>query len=214
MVLPSSSQYQTLAATGLKLPEIEFNTILLEVEKGILEAKEHLKTTDTGPQVTFSNDISAIGFSAEHDSINIRIDYLNLFASNHTPLDYKDQLVCFVPNKFYVIVKYLTWLRLFGREETIHYYQYHSNPHLKIKFPEKFPELFSPKSLLLSDLEIEARTIGDSIALANNDNPIWKNIDEYLAANFPEFYNKPIEHLATLPKPNLQMSFEMENILI
>ncbi len=213
--LSSSPDYKSLSETGLNLSEIEFNIILAEIQKGVLDVKNYLKILDDpNPQFSFLNNINTLGFSPVSDSINIRLDYLNLFAITQTPLEYKDQLVCFVPENFYVIVKYFTWLRLFGREETIHYYQYHDNPAVKVKFPDKFPEKFSPKSLLLSDLEVETRNIGDKIAIMNNEAPVWKNIDEYLSKNYPEYYNKPIEHLTTLPRPNLQISFEMENLLV
>ncbi len=213
-VLPDTSDYKALSARGLLLPETDFKVITAEIKKGVLDCKNYLKTAEAaGPEFTFSDNINALGFSVSTGSINLRIDYLNLFVSSASPLEYKDQLVCFVPDKFYVIVKYFNWLRLFGREETIHYYQHFGNPQLHVKFPEEFPENFSPKSLLLSDLEVEARKVGDTIALTNNESPVWKNIDEYFMSNFPDYYNKPIEELATLPKPNLQISFEMENIL-
>lgn len=212
--LSPTPDYKFLSENGLKLSEAEFNTILNEIKKGVLDTKNYLNALDNpNPKFSFLNNIGIFGYSTENDSINIRIDYLNLFANSPTSLKYKDQLVCFVPDKFYVIVKYLTWLRLFGREETIHYFQYHGSPQVKVKFPDKFPESFSPKSLLLSDIEVEARTIGDKIAVVNNEIPVWKNIDEYFSKNFPEYYNKPIELLATLPRPNLQISFEMENLM-
>ena len=208
-----SSLYSELSEKNLKLSEIEFNAFVGEVKKGIIEAKNYLDADpNTNPEITFLNDTGIIGFNPQTDSINIRLDYLNLLSSSETPITYKDQLICFVPDKFYMVFKYLDWLRLFGMENAIHYYQFHHNPTLKVKFPENFPENFSPKTLLLSDLETEARETVDKILEAKNEPPVWKKLNEYFASNFPEHYNKPVAELINLPKPDLQISFEMENL--
>ncbi len=213
--LPDSYNYKSLSENGLQLSESDFNKIMTSVTKGVNFARAYLETeNDPSPKFLYSDISGVIGYSYKFDAINIRMDYLNLITHNTMALEYKDQLVCFVPDKFYMILKYLQWLTIFGIEETIHYYQKHGNSKLMVKFPEIFPEMLSPKSLLLSDLEAEARTTVDKILAANNENPIWENVDSYFSKNFPEYYNKPIEHLATLPKPNLAISFEMESLMI
>jgi hypothetical protein len=212
--LKGTADYQALVENGLRLSEEEFKTIIGEVERGVSEARNYLKADDEDiPQITFLNDTGVMGFYTKSDSINIRPDYLNLVAHNETPLLYKDQLICFVPDKFYMVFKYLDWMRLFGIEETVHYYQRHGNPSLLVKFPESFPENMSPKSLLLSDLETEARNTVDKILDANNGQPVWKNLDKYFSDNYSDYYNKPIEELTDLPKSDLPISFEMENLL-
>lgn len=212
--LPGPNIYQSLAEKGLKLSEKDFNATLEAVQKGVDKARAYLKTENKpAPQIVFSDTVGTIGFSNDLNAINIRMDFLNLIAKNTTPVEFRDQLVCFVPDKLYMILKYLSWLEFFGMEETIHYYQKHGSSLLKVKFPEKFPDSLSPRTLLLSDLEVEARSTVDSINSANNENPIWKNVDAYFSANFPEYYNLPVDQLITLPKPDLQISFEMENLL-
>jgi hypothetical protein len=212
--LPESINYLSLRENGLKLTESDFKIIISSVINGISEARKYLqKEGDPLPKIMFSNDIGVMGFSSQLNAINIRMDYLNLISTNTTPIEYRDQLACYVPDEFYMILKYLQWLRLFGIEETIHYYQKNGNSRLLIGFPEKFPESLSPKTLLLSDLETEARKSVDAILTANGDVPIWKNVDFYFASKFPEYYNKPISHLVTLPKPDLGISFEIENLL-
>jgi hypothetical protein len=206
--------YRALAENGLMLSEQEFNTIITEIKKGIREASEFLKVDEgSTPTLSFINETGIIGFSPNTNSINIRSAYLNLIAQAETDVMYKDQLICFVPDKFYMVFKYLEWLRLFGMENAIHYYQFHTSPMLKVKFPDSFPENFSPRTLLLSDLEIEARRTVDKILEGKEEPPPWKKLDEYLSSNFPEHYNKSVSELQTLPKPDLEISFEMENLL-
>lgn len=213
--LPEDISFNLLKENGLKLSDHDFGVMIKSVMQGVNNARKYLQTeTDPPPKFVFSDTISAIGYAHETDAINIRMDYLNLVAINTTKIEYRDQLVCFVPDKFYMILKYLSWMRLFGIEETIHYYQRHGNPKVHVSFPEKFPENLSPKSLLLSDLEVEARTTVDKINEANNENSIWQNVDEFFSKNYSDYYNKPIDHLAALPKPDLPISFEMENLLI
>jgi len=206
--------YQSLKDKGLKLSEEDFSTILDAVTQGAEDVKRYLGTTnDPWPKFLFSDSIDALGFSSLEDAINIHLTYLNHISENETPLKFRDQLACFVPDKFYVIFKYLYWLRLFGREETIHYYQKRGNPLLHAPFPNAFPKTLSAKTFLLSDVEVEARKTVDKVASLNNENIVWKPIDDYLSTNFSEYYNKPIEYLATQPKPNISISFEIENIL-
>ena len=213
--LPSELlDYQSLSAKGLQLAENDFNIIFNAITQGIDDVKLYLNIRDdSGPKLQISATDSTMGFSKEYDVINVNMGYLNLISGNTTPLEYRDQLACFVPDKFYVIFKYLYWLRLFGREEAIHYYQKHGNPKLNVPFPDSFPESLSRKAFILSDLEVEARSTVDAIAELNRENVVWKNVDEYFSHNFSDYYNKPIDHLSTLPKPNIQISFEMENIV-
>lgn len=209
------SLYQSLIAKGLKIHELEFYAIYAQLQKGIIETKSYLKAnTLDDPQLSFNNDTGRIGFNTQTNTINISLDYLSHMAASKTSLEYKDQLICFVPDKFCMVIKYLDWLRFFGIEQAIHFYQFHNNPSLKVSFPEKFPDKFSPKSLLLSNLEVEARKTVDMILIENQEKPIWHNLDTYLKTNFPEFYNKSITELSNLPKPNLQITFEMENLFL
>lgn len=116
----------------------------------------------------------------------------------------------FIPDVFYIVVKYIYWLKLLGREATIHRYQKVGNPLLQVAFPENLPATFSTKQLLLSRLEVEARRVTDEITQLQGETPIWRSVDNYFSQKFPQFYNKSIEELANLPKPNFPISYEME----
>ena len=206
--------YQSLKDKGLKLSEEDFNAIVGAIKQGAEDVKQYLEiNNDSWPKFSFSDNIDAMGFSSQNDTINIHISYLDHVSENETPLKFRDQLACFAPDKFYMIFKYLYWLRLFGREETIHYYQKHGNPKLKVSFPNTFPKSLSTKTFLLSDVEVEARKAVDVVATLNNENIVWKPVDEYLKTNFSNYYNKPVEYLISLPKPTIPISFELENIL-
>ncbi|HVF69405.1 MAG TPA: hypothetical protein VNA13_02440 [Xanthomonadales bacterium] len=204
--------YQELSEIGLVLPEKEFQAIFQEVTKGIDDVATYLES-ETKPGFVFSNEVGVIGYSTTLDAINMPIEYLNLVSRNATPIEYRDQLLCFVPDKFFMILKYLYWLRIFGRESAIHYFQKHGNPKLKVQFPVSFAQDLSPKSLLLSDLEVEARTIGDEVIVANKEKSLWKNVDDYFSSNFPKHYNLSIDYLTTVPRPALEISFELESFL-
>ncbi|HSW88024.1 MAG TPA: hypothetical protein VLG12_02575, partial [Candidatus Saccharimonadales bacterium] len=131
--------YQSLKNKGLKLAENDFNTVFSTIIQGHDDTKRYLNVeNDPNPAFRISDEDVSMGFSKTQDAINIHLGYLNLLSKNTTPIEYRDQLTCFVPDKFYVIFKYLYWLRLFGRESTIHYYQKHGNPKLKIAFPAVF----------------------------------------------------------------------------
>jgi hypothetical protein len=211
---PDFPDYALLHENGLLLSESDFASIVQEISKGVHDARKFLKTdADAGQKFVITDEIGAIGYSAKADAINIRMDYLNLVATNSTLIAYRDQLVCFVPDKFYMILKYLHWMRLFGIEETVHYYQRHGNSLLHAAFPENFPAELSPKSLLLSDIEVEARSMVDNILIAGGEQPIWKPVDAFLKSNYQQYYNKPLAEIAALPKPDLPISFEMENLI-
>lgn len=203
--------YKTLSQNGLQLSEVDFNVILKSLTIGAEEAKTFLNVaSDIWPKFNFSNHTTSLGFSAKADAICLSMTNLNQQAVRIAPLEYKDQLIVFMPDVFYIIVKYLYWLKLLGREATIHHYQKVGSPKLRVQFPEKLPVSFSHKLLLLSNVETEARAIADEIAKVHDENPTWKNVDAYLSQNYPQYYNKTIEELSVLPKPDLPISFEME----
>ncbi len=207
----STIDYNELIKKGLRLSEADFKVILNSLITGAEEAKKFLNASDDlWPKFNFSNDIAALGFSSKADAICLSMSNLNEQAGHLTPLEYKDQLIVFMPDVFYIIIKYLYWLKLLGREATIHRYQKIGNAKLHVQFPDKLPASFSPKLLLLSNVEVEARIISDDIASEQGENPIWKNVDDYLSKNYPQYYNKPIEELAKLSKPDFPISFEME----
>jgi len=203
--------YGSLVKNGLQLPENDFNLIRDSLFKGCEEVKKYLGVeNDPWPKFDFSNDIPVLGFYSKDDSICISVNNLNQQSSRSTPLEYKDQLIVFMPDVFYIITKYLYWLKLFGREATIHRYQKLGNPKLHVPFPESLPASFSAKLLLLSNIEVEARTISDAVAKEHEEVPIWENVNAYLSKNYADYYNKSLEDLAKLPKPHFPISFEME----
>lgn len=203
--------YNSLLKNGLRLSESDFNLIRDSLVSGALEAKKYLNAVDDSwPKFIFDNDVDVLGYSSQHDAISLSLSRLNQADRDSTKLEYKDQLLVFVPDIFYIIVKYTYWLKLLGIESTIHRYQKIGNPLLKKQFPEKLPLPPSPKKLLLSDVEIEARRITDEIIVQLGEIPIWKNFEAYLSKNYPQYYDKPIEDLIKLPKIILPISFEME----
>ncbi len=203
--------FQLLTQAGLTISEDAFNLMKNNLLAGVEEAKLYLNAVeDEWPKFNFSNDAGALGYSGKDDAICISINHLNQAASRNTSLEYKDQLLLFVPDVFYLIVKYLHWLKLLGRESTIHRYQKHGNTKLNAKYPEALPGYLSNKLLLFSDFEVEARGAVDAIAEQSGEGPIWKNVDEYLEKTFAQYYRKNIDDLLKFPKPEFHMSFEME----
>ena len=203
--------YKSLTKNGLQLSENDYNLILDSLTNGAEEAKKYLGvTSDPWPKFNFSNDSLALGYSSRDDMICLSLSHLNQAVSRSSQLEFKDQLIMFIPDVFYIIVKYIYWLRLLGREATIHRYQKFGNPLLFKQFPDKLPASVSRKALILSDVEVEARKIIDAIILQKEENPIWENVDTYFSKNYPQYYNKSIEELAKLPKPEFPISFEME----
>lgn len=205
------TDYNSLLKNGLKLSEGDFNLIYDSLVGGAREVKKYLNVSDDSwPKFIFSSDVDVLGYANEHDAISISINHLNQVAARETKLEYKDQLLLFIPDLFYMIVKYIYWLKLLGIESTIHRYQKGGNPLLKKRFPEKLSPTVSSRMLLLSDFEVEARTVTDKILEQLGENPVWKNFDMYLSKNFAGYYDKPIDELIKLPKIQLSISFEME----
>jgi hypothetical protein len=203
--------YNSLTKRGLQLSENDFNLIRDSLGTGAEEAKKYLNVaTDVWPKFIFESGVQVLGYSSQHDAISLSLNLLNQAAARTTNIEYKDQLLCFMPDVFYIIVKYTYWLKLLGREATVHRYQKIGNPLLKKKFPEVIPASLSSRALLLSDVEVEARTITDAITIQLGEIPIWKNFDAYFSKNHAEYYNKPIDELEKLPKLTLPISFEME----
>lgn len=206
--------YQALVQQGLTLSQENFTTIVREIILGAQEVSGYFGIAQNDwPKFIFPDMITRIGYDANNDAINLPLRYLHLISENPTAIQYRDQLVCFIPDKFYVVLKYLYWLRLFGREETIHYYQRQGEKKLKATFPTQFPQGFSSKALLLSDIEIEARKTSDLIAQKQDEMPVWDNVDTYLAEHYKEYYGKTIEELAQMPRPEIPITFEMEFLL-
>jgi hypothetical protein len=208
------NSYETLVNQGLELPKQDFILVMENITKGAQQAMEYLGVSDSSsswPKFIISNSVSAFGYSAKDDAICFSLRHLNHISQNATPLIYKDQLVCFIPDTFYIIIKYLSWLTLFGRESTVHRYQKLGNPNLHVQFPLEFPENFSTRLLLLSSMEVEARKTVDAIAERNGDRPLWENVNEYFERVFPGYYDKTIDELSKLPKPELSISFEVES---
>lgn len=206
-----SFNFVELSKNGLQIPEESFNLIRDNLLKGVTLAKNWLNVQqDSWPKFNFSNDASALGYSSNDDAICISVNHLNQAFSNTAPLEYKDQLLLFIPDVFYLIVKYLYWLKLFGIESTIHRFQRSGNPKLHSQFPQSLPPAFSTRLLLFCSAEVEARTVVDTIVGEAGDNIIWKNVDKYFSANYPQYYNKSIEELSKLAKPEFKLSFEME----
>lgn len=204
-------EFQGLTQAGLTVSEDTFNLMKNNLMAGVEEAKLYLNTVEEEwPRFNFSNDAGALGYSAKDDAICISINHLNQAASRSTSLEYKDQLLLFVPDVFYLIVKYLHWLKLLGREATIHRYQKLGNAKLNAKYPEIPPGYISNKLLIFSDFEVEARKAVDEIAAAGGESRVWENVDEYLEKNYSQYYRKSIDDLIKFPKPEFHMSFEME----
>lgn len=207
----SRFDYQSLIKEGLILKEDIFNLIRNNLLAGAEEAKLYLNAVgDDWPKFNFSNDATALGYSGKDDAICISINHLNQAGSRNTSLEFKDQLLLFVPDVFYLIVKYLYWLKLLGREATIHRYQKTGNAKLISKYPVIPPGYLSNKLLIFSDFEAEARGAVDAIAEQAGESPIWKNVDEYFEKNYSQYHKKPIEDLVKFPKPDLHLSYEME----
>jgi len=203
--------YNNLKNQGLSITTDNFNTICNLIIKGCNESMTFLESVDNDwPKFNFSNDSGTLGYSIKDDAICISLNHLNQVNSRSIQLEYKDQLIFFIPDMFYTIIKYTNWLELLGRESTIHRYQKKGNSKLNAKFPSGPIENISTRSLLLSDIEVEARKISDEISLQSGSNPVWRKIDEYLSGNFSDYYNKPIEEITKLPAPSLQASYEME----
>lgn len=208
---PQITDYNSLVKDGLKLSENDFKLILNLLTTGAEEAKAYLNVaSETWPKFNFSNETHTLGYSSKEDAICISLNHINQAASRSSELEFKDQIIMFIPDIFYIIVKYTYWLKLLGREATIHRYQKNGNPKLQVQFPTILPPSFSIKLLFLSNLEVEARKAVDQITLANNEKPIWKNVDAYFSKNYPQYYNKSIDELIKLPKPDFPISFEME----
>lgn len=205
------TDYNSLSKNGLQLSENDFNLIRDSLVSGAEEAKKYLNVaSDSWPKFIFDNDVDILGYSSQHDAISLSLNHINQAGSRTIRLEHKDQLLAFVPDVFYIIVKYIYWLKLLGIESTIHRYQKIGNPLLERGFPEKLPPSATPKTLLLSDVEVEARRVTDAVIERIGENPIWENFDAYLSKNYPQYYDKPIEELIKLRKIILPISFEME----
>jgi hypothetical protein len=206
------AEYQSLTQKGLQMSQEDFRKIIDTISQGAKEAMEYLGVQDDmWPAFTISDSIPVLGYSGKDDVIGFSMRHLNHITSSQTQLMYKDQLVCYIPDTFYIIIKYLSWLKMLGRESTIHRYQKLGNPMLKAQFPEVFAPELSVKLLLMSDIEVEARTACDEIAGKLGDLQLWQNVNAYFLEQFPQYYNKKIEELILLPKPTLPISFEMES---
>ncbi len=203
--------YNSLSAKGLRLSEHNFNLMLNFLVEGANEVKSYLGVvSDDWPKFNFANDINTMGYSRGHDAICLSINHLNQAVDRSDKIEFKDQLIMFIPDVFYMVVKYIYWLKLLGREATIHHYQTIGNPKLHVQFTGNTSPALSPKQLLFSCVEVEARGITDEITQQQGETPIWARVDAYFSQKFPQYYNKSIEELAKLPKPNYPVSYVME----
>jgi hypothetical protein len=138
--------------------------------------------------------MDTIGYAPDQEAINIPVQYLNKIASVNNPLTDHQQMVYAIDGKE-VSIPYSHYLKLVGREETVHHFQKVGHPNLKVQYSVTNPAGLSQVDRLLCDVEVEARKVVDAISINLGEKPIWAELDTYLSQQFPDRYNKSVDYL-------------------
>lgn len=170
-----------------------------QLKLGSKDALKFLKREkDQWPRFNTSENFYRIVYDVGQQAIDIPIPYLNDLTTDSTPLSQRTQRLFTVPAaSLRKSVPYEYWLRLAGREETIHHYQNIGHPMLMAQYNLIHTEgtgRISYNDRFLCDIEVEARNFVDRICLKNSEEAVWKPIDDYLQRTRPEVYNKPITY--------------------
>ncbi len=192
--LPSPSKYQVLHERGVKLDDEKIDFIVELMTMGIKDVYDYLEIDEKERTLGFisSENLDRIGYALDQKAINIPIAYLNSLAEANKQLEHISVALKFIQESSEEI-PFAAWLRNAGREETVHYFQHLGNLKLHASVPdgEKYMHA-SELERVLCDYEAEARAVVDKIAEQLGENPIWKELDDFLKKNYPERYNKPL----------------------
>lgn len=191
-ILPS--RWQQLHERGVVLADQEINFITDHIVAGANEALRYLEQASNGwPKVIFSDDMDTIGYALEQESINIPVPYLNKMARVEQPF-MEHQQIMYIIDGVPVLVPYAKYLKLAGREETIHHFQKKGHPRLHAHPSIISPASLSPIDRLLTDIEVEARKQVDEMSSQLGEQPLWAQLDAYLAVQYPNRYNQPLSY--------------------
>ncbi len=184
---------------GVDLEDIDIDFITDNIVTGAKEALRFLEQESADwPKVMFSSNQDTIGYTLDKEAINIPVPYLKEMKKIGKPLQEYLQTVYTLPGKEPLQIPYSQWLKLAGREETVHHFQKKGLPQLKVNYTKHDPSRLTEIDMLLCDIEVEARRIVDEICVALNETPLWKDFDDYLAKSYPSKYNQPIEVLLSM----------------
>ena len=176
----STSKYATLHERGVILEDEQIDLITSFIEAGAEDAKIHLGqdrdlwcnfiSSETGRYPGYVPD--------EREAINLPINWLNQLANTDL---LNDQVVVWsIPEvELENIMSWSRWLRVMGREETIHHYQHTKLPGLIHEFSTTAsPEKTSTQAQTRwQPYEIEARKLVDEISVAKGEPPVWRLFD-------------------------------------
>ena len=196
--IPEVSQWKRLHDHGVILKDTEIDFITNGIVDGSNEALKFLGQSDyEWPKIIFSDDMDTIGYVPRQQVINIPVQYLNKMAAVKNPFSDHQQIVYTIAGKE-ISIPYSQYLKLAGREETVHHFQEVGHPSLKAKYSAISPAELSQVDRLLCDIEVEARKTVDAISIKLGEQPIWANFDTYLSQQYPDRYNKPVDHLISI----------------
>lgn len=196
--IPEISQWQQLHDRGVTLKDKEIDFITSGIVDGSKEALDFLgQPHNEWPKVIFSDDMDTIGYVPKQQVINIPVPYLNKMAAVEDSLTNHQQMVYTIGRKE-VSIPCSQYLKLVGREETVHHFQEVGHPNLKVQYSTTSPAGLSQVDRLLCDIEVEARKTVDAISVKLGEQPIWAELDTYLSEQYPDRYNKPVDHLTAV----------------
>lgn len=193
------SKYENIHKAGVVLDDDSLSFIAETLLRGMAFTEIFFNIYgDRELSLECSKKGKGIGYNRDSKAISIPTPYLNIIAGlNLSAEELKnydtrmDLEACLIP------MSYPEYFFCVGIEETIHYLQDIGHPAMKARLPsteeaeDRFRKL-SKIDKILSEPEVEARTLTDKILEANGESPIYAKYDEILKQKFPDKYNKPI----------------------
>jgi hypothetical protein len=189
-----TSHWQGLHERGLNLKDEKIDFVTNHFCLGIQDVYTYLNidVRDRNLGILFADDVKKIGYVEDLRKANIPFPFLKELEQFVDPIN-EITITVWTDGLDTFKVWLSTYLRNAGREEAIHHYQTKGHPLLNASLPSIIKYKNATEiGRLLCDLEVEARTITDQIAILNNEAPMWKILNEKLEKRYPDRYNKPL----------------------
>lgn len=192
-------RHEKLHSWGISLDDASLDFIFGTMEKGVELTKDYFKIyRDTGLFFNCPSRTNKLGYTPLIKAICVPQPFLHGIAelnlSTEQLKDHKKELG--IGNLHTFQIPYSTYFLTVGIEETIHHFQDLRLGCVNARLPkttkmegyDNIPEI----DKLLSEHEVEARTLTDKILRTRGLKPIWTEYDAILKLVFPNKYNKPI----------------------
>lgn len=186
---PQPSKWQVLHERGLDLEDRDIDFIIEHIVAGTRDTLDYFEIKNSDwPKVIFSDNLDTPGYIPDQDALNIPLPYLKRVGKLGVALSGHQQMVYQLPNSEPLNIPYSHWLRLVGREETVHHLQKTGLSQLNARYPQQDPSSLSQLDRLMCDIEVEARNIVDKISVKLREKPTWQGLDDHLQKAYLDKY--------------------------